>query len=55
MTNHIVYFGNCQDLKNNFTKCGKTSNFINRKGILQTSYPLNKFKPTMVIYFTENL
>lgn len=49
MTNHIVYFGNCYDLKNNFTKCGKTSNFINRKGILQTSYPLNKFKPKMLI------
>lgn len=49
MTNHNVYFGNCYDLKNNFTKCGKTSNFINRKGILQTSYPLNKFKPKMLI------
>ena len=49
MTNHNVYFGNCYDLKNNFTKCGKTSNFISRKGTLQTSYPLNKFKPKMLI------
>lgn len=49
MTSHSVYFGSCDDLKNNFTKCGKTANIINRKGILQTSYPLSEFKLIMLI------
>ena len=46
---HSVYFGKCDDLKCDYTKCGKTLNIINRKGILQTSYPLSQFKPHMLI------
>ena len=49
MDNSSVYFGKCNDLKNNFTKCGKTSNFINRKCTIQTSYPLSRFIPEMLI------
>lgn len=53
MDNNSVYFGKCRDLKNDFTKCGKTSNLINRKGMLQTSYPLSRFDPIMVIICTD--
>jgi superfamily II DNA or RNA helicase len=49
MTSHSVYIGNCVDLKDSYTKCGKTSNFINRRGQLQTSYPLNEFVPYIII------
>jgi superfamily II DNA or RNA helicase len=51
---NVVYFGKCNDLKHNFTKVGKTSNFIDRKGKLQTSYPLSQFKPTMLIICDNN-
>jgi predicted helicase len=44
-----VYFGKSPDLKHNFTKCGKTSNLINRKGVIQTGYPLNEFEVYMLI------
>ena len=54
MSNHVVYFGKCNDLKNNFTKCGKTSNLINRKGGLQTSYPLSEFEVEMAILCKNN-
>ncbi len=46
---HLVYFGKCPDLKSKFNKCGRTSNIINRKYSLQTSYPLSQFNPYMVI------
>ena len=49
MESHSVYIGNCVDLKGIYTKCGKTSNFINRRGQLQTGYPLNEFVPYIMI------
>ena len=49
MDSNSVYIGKCVDLKDSYTKCGKTSNFINRRGQLQTSYPLNEFVPYIMI------
>ena len=49
MYNSIVYFGKCHDLKDNCSKCGKTSNIVNRKNELQTSYPFREFIPYMII------
>ena len=55
MSSHSVYIGDCEDLKYNYTKCGKTSNFINRRGQLQTGYPLNEFIPYIMILCNNDL